>query len=88
MNFHLRDYHPNTAAPETSNGCGTHTDYRTFSVIFQDGTPGLELKDADGKWNTVPGDATVILTGWCALILSGGSICAAKHCVRHTPGMH
>ena len=87
MNFRLCDYHPDTAAPESSNGCGAHTDYGTFSIIFQDGTPGLELEDADGKWKAVPGDATVILTGWCALILSGGSIRAAKHRVRRAPGV-
>lgn len=52
MNFHLCDYHPDTAAPESSNGCGAHTNYGTFSIIFQDSTPGLELEDADGKWNT------------------------------------
>ena len=35
----------------------------------------------------MPGDATVILTGWCALVLSGGSIHAARHCVRRVPGV-
>lgn len=35
----------------------------------------------------MPGDATVILTGWCALVLSGGSIRAAKHRVRRAPGV-
>ena len=36
---------------------------------------------------TLPGDATVILTGWCALVVSGGTIHAAKHCVRHALGV-
>lgn len=47
------------------------------------------MKDADapGVWIPVPGDATVILTGWCALILSGGRIRAARHRVRRTPGV-
>ncbi|KAF7133622.1 hypothetical protein CNMCM5793_004920 [Aspergillus hiratsukae] len=66
MNYRLCDYHPDTAAPESSNGCGAHTDYGTFSIIFQDGTPGLELEETPGTWVPVPGDATVILTGWCS----------------------
>lgn len=87
MNFRLCDYHPETAAPESDNGCGAHTDYGTFSIIFQDGTPGLELEEAPGVWVPVPGDATVVLTGWCAVILSGGHISAAKHRVRRVPGV-
>lgn len=44
MNFRLCDYSQDTAAPYSSNGCGAHTDYGTFTIIFQDGTPGLELE--------------------------------------------
>ncbi|KAJ5779117.1 hypothetical protein N7457_006837 [Penicillium paradoxum] len=87
MNYRLCDYNPNTAAPESSNGCGAHTDYGTFSIIFQDGTPGLELEEVPGTWAPVPGDATVILTGWCAVILSGGRVVAARHRVRRAPGV-
>ncbi|KAI9928093.1 hypothetical protein MW887_002126 [Aspergillus wentii] len=89
MNFRLCDYNPETAAPECSNGCGAHTDYGTFSIIFQDGTSGLELEDSDapGIWVPVPGYATVILTGWCAVVSSGGRIRAARHRVRRTPGV-
>ncbi|KAI0028550.1 hypothetical protein K488DRAFT_80619 [Vararia minispora EC-137] len=87
LNFRLCDYHPATAAPASANGCGAHTDYGTFSVIFQDGTPGLEMEAADGSWVPVPGDATVVLTGWCAVVLSGGRIAAARHRVRRTPGV-
>jgi hypothetical protein len=87
MNYRLCDYNPNTAAPDSSNGCGAHTDYGTFSIIFQDGTPGLELEETPGMWVPVPGDATVVLTGWCAVILSGGRVSAAKHRVRRAPGV-
>ncbi|KAL3455101.1 hypothetical protein BJX64DRAFT_282311 [Aspergillus heterothallicus] len=89
MNFRLCDYNPVTAAPESENGCGAHTDYGTFTIIFQDGTAGLELEDAAaaGGWRPVPSDATVILTGWCAVILSGGRILAARHRVRRVPGV-
>ncbi|KAJ6168392.1 hypothetical protein N7497_001235 [Penicillium chrysogenum] len=87
MNYRLCDYNPNTAAPDSSNGCGAHTDYGTFSIIFQDGTPGLELEETPGMWAPVPGDATVVLTGWCAVILSGGRVSAAKHRVRRARGV-
>lgn len=87
MNFRLCDYHPDTAGPESSNGCGAHTDYGTFSITFRDSTSGLELEDADGHWTAAPGDATVILTGWCALVLSGGRIQPARHQVRRVPGV-
>ncbi|KAL2787513.1 hypothetical protein BJX66DRAFT_341156 [Aspergillus keveii] len=33
MNFRLCDYNPVTAAPESENGCGAHTDYGTFTII-------------------------------------------------------
>ncbi|KAL3445132.1 hypothetical protein BJX65DRAFT_310284 [Aspergillus insuetus] len=81
INFRLCDYNPTTAAPESENGCGAHTDYGTFKIIFQDGTAGLELEDsaAPGGWRPVPGDATVIL--------SGGWISAARHRVRRVPGL-
>ncbi|KAG9495204.1 hypothetical protein J7337_013439 [Fusarium musae] len=71
------------------NGCGSHTDYGTFTIIFQDGTSGLEIEDAEqpGLWMPVPGDATVVLAGWCAVILSGGNIRATRHRVRRTPGV-
>lgn len=89
INFRLCDYTPATAAPNSTNGCGAHTDYGTFSIIFQDGRPGLEIEapGAPGTWVPVPGDATVVLCGWCALVLSGGRVCAVRHRVRRVPGV-
>ncbi|KAG5747762.1 hypothetical protein H9Q72_014305 [Fusarium xylarioides] len=71
------------------NGCGAHTDYGTFTIIFQDGTSGLEIEDAEqpSLWVPVPGDATIVLAGWCAVILSGGNIRATRHRVRRIPGV-
>lgn len=65
INFRLCDYTPSTADPASENGCGAHRDYGTFSIIFQDGTPGLEIEDGScpGGWRAIPGDATVILGG-------------------------
>lgn len=87
MYYRLCDYNPNTAAPESLNGCGAHNDYGTFSIIFQDDASGLELEETPNCWVPVPGDAAVVLTGWCAVILSGGRVSAARHRVRRTPGV-
>lgn len=89
INFRLCDYTPSTADPASENGCGAHRDYGTFSIIFQDGTPGLEIEDEScpGGWRAIAGDATVILGGWCAHILSGGELRAVRHRVRRTPGV-
>lgn len=89
LNWRLCDYNPATVAPQDSNGCGEHTDYGTFSIIFQDGVAGLELESLEkpGEWTSIPGDATVVLADWCALVLSGGKVRALKHRVRRTPGV-
>jgi hypothetical protein len=89
LNFRLCDYNPVTADCSSSNGCGAHTDYGTFTIIFQDGTAGLEIEsyESPGTWIPVPGESTVVLAGWCAVILSGGIIKAARHRVRRIPGV-
>ena len=89
INFRICDYIPDTADPKSRNGCGAHTDYGTFSIIFQDRQSGLEIEDANAPdtWIPVPGDATVLLCGWCAVILSGNQIKAARHRVRRTAGV-
>jgi len=52
VNFRLIDYTPVTASPDSQDGCGAHTDYGTFTIIFQDGTEGLEMEapEAPGIW--------------------------------------
>ncbi|KAI1406078.1 Clavaminate synthase-like protein [Hypoxylon fuscum] len=89
LNFRLCDYPPATAAPESENGCGAHRDYGTFSIIFQDGTSGLEIEDPSqpGGWLPVPADKVVMLCGWCAYIVSGGELRAVRHRVRRQPGV-
>lgn len=89
VNFRICDYNPQTASPESEKGCGAHTKYGTFSIIFQDGTGGLEFEDPSSAdtWIPIPGDATVVLAGWCAVILTGTGVVAARHRVRRTPGV-
>ncbi|KAI5857447.1 hypothetical protein GGS23DRAFT_587470 [Durotheca rogersii] len=89
VNFRLCDYTPDTAAPKSENGCGAHRDYGTFSIIFQDGTSGLEIESAyePGEWLPVPADKVVVLCGWCAYIVSDGELRAVRNRVRRQPGV-
>ncbi|KAI1802167.1 Clavaminate synthase-like protein [Daldinia bambusicola] len=89
INFRLCDYTPATAAPENENGCGAHRDYGTFSIIFQDGTAGLEIESPalPGTWLPVPADKVVVLCGWCAFVVSGGELRAVRHRVRRQSGI-
>ncbi|KAL7625867.1 hypothetical protein AAE478_005090 [Parahypoxylon ruwenzoriense] len=89
INFRLCDYAPDTAAPQSENGCGAHRDYGTFSIIFQDGTAGLEIESASqpSEWLPVPADKVVVLCGWCAFIVSGGELRAVRHRVRRQAGV-
>lgn len=89
FNYCLCNYNTDTADPESDNGCGAHTDYSTFTIIFQDGTLGLEMEDAEqpGVWIPMPRDATVVLAGWCSVILSSSCIRVTHHWVRRTLGV-
>jgi isopenicillin N synthase-like dioxygenase len=89
LDFRLCDYTPATAAPFSANSCGVYTNYGTFSIIFQDGQPGLEAEAPDHPdlWIPIPGNATIVLCGWCALILSDGCVRAVRHRVRRVPGV-
>ena len=45
--------HP-TADPETEVGCGAHTDWGALTVLAQDDTGGLEIRDPSGAWIAAP----------------------------------
>ena len=46
-------------------GCGAHTDYGCVTLLYSDGTPGLQLRSPDGTWQDalVPADALVVNLG-------------------------
>jgi len=80
-NFRLTDYHH--APSSRRHGCGDHRDYGTATLIFQDGTGGLEFQDPLSKeWLPIPGNETVLMWGWCGHTLSGGKIRAVRHRVK------
>lgn len=79
-NFRLVDYHYSSPY---RHACGEHTDYGTATIIFQDGSGGLEFQDSStNEWCAIPGNETVIVWGWCGHVLSGGKIRASKHRVQ------
>jgi isopenicillin N synthase-like dioxygenase len=84
-NFRLIDYH--SSASSLRHGCGEHRDYGTATIIFQDGSGGLEFQDPQtDEWHSVPGHETVIVWGWSGHVLSGGKAVAIKHRVKSIGG--
>lgn len=59
-NFRLIDYHRSSGVHR--QGCREHRDPGTATIIFQDGSGGLEIQDPlSGVWRSVPGDETVVM---------------------------
>jgi isopenicillin N synthase-like dioxygenase len=76
-NFRLIDYH-RSSAPRP--GAREHRDPNTATIIFQDGSGGLEIQDpSSGVWRSVPGDETVVMWGRSGHVLSGRRIAAVNH---------
>ena len=69
--------------------CGAHRDFGTLTLIFPNGTSGLEVLLEDGKtWRPleVSLGSAVLLFGWCANIRSNDRIPAALHRVEDAGG--
>lgn len=85
-NLRLIDYfsRPDHKGPR----CGEHTDYGTYTVVFQDGSVGGLEFDIDGKWIQVPANVDAVVSwGWCGAILGNNRVKAAKHRVLRTQPM-
>ena len=77
-NLRLIDYHRTSGNPRP--GARAHRDGSMATIIFQDGTGGLEIQDpTTGDWLPVPGNETVLMWGSSGAILSGGRITACHH---------
>jgi len=77
-NLRLIDYHRTSGNPRP--GARAHRDGSMATIIFQDGTGGLEIQDPiTSDWIAVPGNETVLMWGSSGAILSGGRITACHH---------
>ncbi|KAI9033485.1 hypothetical protein DFJ74DRAFT_193671 [Hyaloraphidium curvatum] len=77
FNYRMADYFirpSDSPAPR----CGKHRDFGPFTVIWQDGTGGLEVNVA-GEWVPVPAGRTVLLFGICAGWRSNDRVLPAEH---------
>jgi isopenicillin N synthase-like dioxygenase len=45
----------------------------------------MEAPEERGTWLPVSGDATVLLCGWFAIVLSGSKVAVVRHRVRRVP---
>lgn len=86
VGFSLIDYHRTDASPR--QGAREHRDASIATIIFQDGSGGLEMHDpATGQWYPVPGHETVVMWGRSGHVFSGGRIKAANHRVTAIPSL-
>jgi isopenicillin N synthase-like dioxygenase len=67
----------------------THMGTCGIVLDMTDNTSGLEFEDpsSDDTWIQVSSYATVVLAGWCAVVLTGARVVAARYRVRRTPGV-
>jgi hypothetical protein len=82
INCRLIDYR---SSGENRPGARPHRDLSTATIIFQDGSGGLEVQSPTGEWCSVPGHETVIMWGQSGQILSGDRIKAVYHRVTAIP---
>ena len=47
-------HYPPQPSGETRLGVGAHTDYETFTILAQDGNPGLQVLNGAGRWVDIP----------------------------------
>jgi 2OG-Fe(II) oxygenase superfamily len=84
VNFRLIDYHRPPSS--TRQGAREHRDAGTATIIFQDGSGGLEIQNpTTNTWHTVPPYETVVMWGRAGHLFSGGRIRAVNHRVRDIP---
>ncbi|PKU21528.1 isopenicillin N synthase family dioxygenase [Telmatospirillum siberiense] len=79
------------AVVDNQIGCGTHTDWGAVTLLLQDETGGLEVRDKNGEWlyaNPLPG-AYVVNIGDMMPVWTNGAYHSNAHRVRNAdPGRH
>jgi isopenicillin N synthase-like dioxygenase len=86
--FRIFHYPPEPAGGDRSEwGVAEHTDYGLLTLLHQDESGGLEVRDADGAWTTVPPieGALVCNLGDMLERMSSGRYRSTPHRVR-SPG--
>lgn len=91
QNVALRYLHypvtPEGAAPDAL-GAGTHTDFGTITLLFQDDVGGLQVQSRDGKWRDavyIPG-TIVVNTADLVATWTNDRYCSTPHRVKPMTG--
>ena len=66
---------------ERQLACGEHSDHGTLSLVFQDEAGGLEFRDSEGEWHSLPPveGAVLVNAGDMMARWTGGVVRAAPH---------
>jgi isopenicillin N synthase-like dioxygenase len=85
--FRIFRYPPHPADAPDRWGVGEHTDYGLVTLLAHDGTPGLEVRTADG-WVAVDPDPDLIICNLGDMLdrLTGGRYRSTPHRVRNHAG--
>jgi isopenicillin N synthase-like dioxygenase len=72
--------------PFTRLRCGEHTDYGVLTLLFQDSVGGLEIKNKEMIWQSVPyvKDTILVNLGDCTELWTRGYLTATPHRVVNT----
>lgn len=73
-------------AGERDFGIGAHTDYGCLTLLATDGSPGLELRRRDGRWQPLSAEpgCFIINFGEMLQMWTAGRVVATEHRVRGT----
>ncbi|CEM19829.1 unnamed protein product [Vitrella brassicaformis CCMP3155] len=83
-------YPPYSGSHPRQLGIGAHTDYECFTLLAQDGVPGLEIMNDDNEWVAVPPNGTdfVVNIGDMLARWSNGRFKSTVHRARNPTAEH